>query len=135
MAAVYAIDLIAIRDKKRKMDSSIVKGWNVHYQTLEEVEELERLKKQKEREDQQKAARDDEEDEDSDEDHRGDQKSYNKKTGSYSGLYGKKPVKDADKKQQIDSILYEKPDAYDSALLAIKEQFDRAADEIIAESR
>ena len=67
--------------------------------------------------------------------HRGDQKSYNKKTGSYSGLYGKKPVKDADKKQQIDSILYEKPDAYDSALLAIKEQFDRAADEIIAESR
>ena len=49
MAAVYAIDLIAIRDKKRKMDSSIVKGWNVHYQTLEEVEELERLKKQKEK--------------------------------------------------------------------------------------
>ena len=37
MAAGYSIDLIAKRDRKKKMDSSIVKCWNVHYQTLEEV--------------------------------------------------------------------------------------------------
>lgn len=44
MPAVYAIDLIAKRDKKMKMDRSIIKGWNVHYQTLEEVEEAARAK-------------------------------------------------------------------------------------------
>lgn len=136
MAAVYAIDLIAIRDKKRKMDSSIVKGWNVHYQTLEEVEEQERLKKQKEREEQAKAAGETEESEDSDEVHLEDKKeAFNRKTGSYSGNYGKKPVKDAEKKHQIDAILSDKPDAYKSALSAIKSEFDKAADEIIAESR
>ncbi len=56
MPAVYAIDLIAKRDKKIKMDRSIVKGWNVHYQTLEEVEEAARAKKQKEEEEARKEA-------------------------------------------------------------------------------
>ena len=50
MPAVYSIDLIAKRDKKIKMDRSIVKGWNVHYQTLEEVEDALRFKKQKQEE-------------------------------------------------------------------------------------
>ena len=39
MPAIYPIDLIEKRDKKRRMDRSIIKGWNVHYQTLAEVEE------------------------------------------------------------------------------------------------
>ncbi len=56
MPAVYGIDLIAKRDKKIKMDRSIVKGWNVHYQTLEEVEEAARKKKQKEEEEARKQA-------------------------------------------------------------------------------
>ena len=53
MPAVYSIDLIAKRDKKLKMDRSIVKGWNVHYQTLKEAEEAARLKKQRQEEEMQ----------------------------------------------------------------------------------
>ena len=56
MPAVYGVDLIAKRDRKIKMDRSIVKFWNVHYQTLEEVEEAERLKKQKQEEEARKNA-------------------------------------------------------------------------------
>ena len=56
MPAVYAIDLIAKRDKKMKMDRSIIKGWNVHYQTLEEVEEAARAKKREEEEEARKNA-------------------------------------------------------------------------------
>lgn len=135
MAAVYAIDLIAKRDRKRKMDSSIVKGWNVHYQTLEEVEEAARLKKQKEKEEQRKAEHKDEDSEDGDDVHLADKAAYNRKTGSYSGNYGKKTVQDEDKKQKIHAILSDKPDAYSSAMSAIKKQTDLAADEIIAGSR
>ena len=54
MPAVYSIDLIAKRDRKIKMDRSIIKGWNVHYQTLKEVEEAARLKKQHQEEEMQK---------------------------------------------------------------------------------
>lgn len=50
MPAIYPIDLIEKRDKKRRMDRSIIKGWNVHYQTLAEVEEEARLKRQKQEE-------------------------------------------------------------------------------------
>ena len=56
MPAVYGVDLIAKRDRKIKMDRSIVKFWNVHYQTLEEVEEAEILKKQKQEEEARKNA-------------------------------------------------------------------------------
>ncbi len=63
MPAVYGIDLIAKRDKKIKMDRSIVKGWNVHYQTLEEVEEAARKKNQKEEEEARKQAERDSEEE------------------------------------------------------------------------
>lgn len=137
MAAVYSIDLIAKRDRKKKMDSSIVKCWNVHYQTLEEVEEEARLKKQKEREEREKAQRqekDDDDDGEAEEVHlKLDESAYNRKTGSYSGNYGKQPVRNENDKQKISAILGEKPDAYSAALLAIKEQADLAADELLAE--
>ncbi len=135
MAAVYAIDLIEKRDRKRKMDDSIVKFWNVHYQTLEEVEEAARLKKQKEKEERKKAEHLEEEPEDSDEVQLKDKAAYNRKTGSYSGNYGKQPVNDEDKKQKIHAILSDKPDAYSSAISAMQRQMDMEADEIIAESR
>lgn len=123
MPAVYAIDLIAKRDKKIKMDRSIVKGWNVHYQTLEEVEEAARAKKLKEEEEARKEA-------EKEAGHRTNEGSdgksqkdaYNAKTGSYSGHYGKKPVQDEGQKQQIDSILNEKPEPFEFAMSALAAQ-------------
>lgn len=132
MPAIYSIDLIAKRDKKTKMDRSIVKGWNVHYQTLEEVEEEERIKKQQMEEEKAKEIyeRLSREAEDDDDEKNLEiavakqfsKDAYNAKTGSYSGHYGQEPVKDEAAKQQIDAILSEKPDAFDSALTALQGQ-------------
>lgn len=93
MPAVYSIDLIAKRDKKLKMDRSIVKGWNVHYQTLKEAEEV----------------------------FENSEAAFNRKTGSYSGHYGKRPVHDEREKKQIHAIL-EKPDAFSAAMSALNQQ-------------
>lgn len=122
MPAVYAIDLIAKRDKRIKMDRSIIKGWNVHYQTLEEVEEAARAKKRKEEEEARKAKQhqDEQSDADDDEEHR--REAYNAKTGSYSGNYGQKPVRDEDQKQQIHAILNEKPEPFEYAMQTLQAQ-------------
>lgn len=130
MPAVYGIDLIAKRDKKIKMDRSIVKCWNVHYQTLEEVEEETRRKKQKEAEEARKnAERLAEEDEEENSSRKQEpakksrmEEGYNRKTGAYSGHYGKKPVNDEEQKQQIHAILNEKPEPFESAMSAMQEQ-------------
>ncbi len=123
MPAVYAIDLIAKRDKKIKMDRSIVKGWNVHYQTLEEVEEAARAKKQKEEEEARKEAEKEAGHRTSGgSDGKSQKDAYNAKTGSYSGYYGKKPVQDEGQKQQIDSILNEKPEPFEFAMSALAAQ-------------
>lgn len=119
MPAVYAIDLIAIRDKKIKMDRSIVKGWNVHYQTLEEVEEAARAEKRKE---EQQARKDAQRHTKEEADEKSRKEAYNAKTGSYSGHYGKKPVQDEGQKQQIDSILNEKPEPFEFAMSALAAQ-------------
>ncbi len=123
MPAVYEIDLIAKRDKKIKMDRSIVKGWNVHYQTLEEVEEAARAKKQKEEEEARKEAEKEAGHRTSEgSDGKSQKDAYNAKTGSYSGHYGKKPVQDEGQKQQIDSILNEKPEPFEFAMSALAAQ-------------
>ena len=123
MPAVYAIDLIAKRDKKIKMDRSIVKGWNVHYQTLEEVEEAARAKKQKEEEEARKEAEKEAGHRTSEgSDGKSQKDAYNAKTGSYSGHYGKKPVQDEGQKQQIDSILNENPEPFEFAMSALAAQ-------------
>ncbi len=123
MPAVYAIDLIAKRDKKIKMDRSIVKGWNVHYQTLEEVEEAARAKKLKEEEEARKEAEKEAGHRTSEgSDGKSQKDAYNAKTGSYSGHYGKKPVQDEGQKQQIDSILNEKPEPFEFAMSALAAQ-------------
>ncbi len=129
MPAIYPIDLIEKRDKKRRMDRSIIKGWNVHYQTLAEVEEEARLKRQKLEEE--KALReppgDTEDDSSTDtaesETEENHAQAYNRKTGSYSGHYGKEPVRDEAVKSQIDAILNEKKDAFGSALSALQEEY------------
>ena len=123
MPAVYAIDLIAKRDKKIKMDRSIVKGWNVHYQTLEEVEEAARAKKQKEEEEARKEAEKEAGHRTSEgSDGKSQKDAYNAKTGSYSGHYGKKPVHDEDQKQQIHAILNEKPEPFEYAMATLQAQ-------------
>lgn len=128
MPAVYSIDLIAKRDRKIKMDRSIIKGWNVHYQTLKEVEEAARLKKQHQEEEMQKQEQaedgmsDDEAAQETEAAAQDSEAMFNKKTKSYSGLYGKRPVQDADEQKQIHAILNEKPDAYTAAMSALQEQ-------------
>ena len=130
MPAIYPIDLIEKRDKKKRMDRSIIKGWNVHYQTLAEVEEEARLKKQKQKEEKelQEPLGDAEEDDSpagaaETETEENQAQAYNRKTGSYSGHYGKEPVRDESVKSQIDAILNEKKNAFGSALSALQEEY------------
>lgn len=107
-------DLIDERDEKEKIQRSIIKRWNVHYVTQEELEEekakndslkqaeeiLARLRAE-ELEDEAKkqaeieAARKQSED------------NYNATTNSYSGLYGQSEM-DSVTKGQIEQILGEK---------------------------
>jgi len=130
MPAVYAVDLIAKRDKKIKMDRSIVKGWNVHYQTLEEVEAEARAKKQKQEEEMQKNAERLSEEaggqgnqrQQTDEEENYGKEAYNAKTGSYSGHYGKQPIQDEGQKQQIDAILNDKTEPFESAMSMLQAQ-------------
>ena len=130
MPAVYGIDLIAKRDRKIKMDRSIVKFWNVHYQTLEEVEEAERLKKQKEEEEARKNAERLAKEEAQESEMHAQQEdkkkqmteAYNPKTGAYSRHYGKNPVRDEDQKQQIHAILNEKPEPFEHAMATLQAQ-------------
>ncbi len=126
MPAIYPIDLIAKRDQKYKMDHSIIKNWNVHYQTLEEVEEEMRQKRQKSEKEQANEAQESlngsaqegqmlqGEEELLSED------AYNAKTGAYSGNYGNKPIENEEEKQQIHAILTEKPDAFTAAMSAMQ---------------
>lgn len=129
MPAVYGVDLIAKRDRKIKMDRSIVKFWNVHYQTLEEVEEAERLKKQKQEEEARKNAERLAKEEQESEVHAQQERKkkqmnegYNQKTGAYSGQYGKNPVHDENQKQQIHAILNEKPEPFEHAMATLQAQ-------------
>lgn len=111
------------------MDRSIVKGWNVHYETLQEAEEAARLKAEKEKlekeiedEGQGPLGQQDGEQEPPGNSIEMSEDSYNSKTGSYSGYYGKKPIQDESKKEQINAILGEKKAAFDAALSELQAQ-------------
>ncbi len=118
-------DLIEERDKKEKMKHSIVKWWNVHYMTPDELGEdqseeesaepeedpainsaqeiLDRLNREAE----ENEARKREEIEEAKllaEGH------FNESTGAYSGLYGTGQVKD-EERERINAILAEKDEA------------------------
>lgn len=102
-------DLIAERDRREKIQKSIIKRWNVHYMT---PDELERMEKQKEAEEiyarlEAEAAEDEAAKQAEVEDAMLKASEYNKMTGSYSGSYGKKAV-DSVTQKQIDQILGEK---------------------------
>ena len=130
MSAQYPEDLIAKRDRMDKMYRSVVKRWNVHFQTNEEVEAIEREKRQKEeealaKEIYERLAKEAVEDETQKRleveaaKMLNDESAYNATTGSYSGSYGKTPVENEQEKQQIDAILSEKTDVFGSAMSAL----------------
>ncbi len=123
MPAIYPIDLIEKRDKKRRMDRGIVKSWNAHYQTLEEVEAQARKGEQEpgEAEAEELQAIEAEAPQVPGETEPKSADAYNAKTGSYSGNYGQHPVEDEAEKEQITAILREKKDAFDSALSALQQ--------------
>ena len=119
-------DLIEERDKKDKMKHSIVKWWNVHYMTPEELEEeqekeltsdvpqmsgdldaaqeiIDRLNREA-AEDEARKQREIEQA------RRLAEENFNETTGAYSGAYGSEGI-DHRHKEQIDAILAEKDEA------------------------
>ena len=130
-------DLIAERDKKEKMEHSIVKWWNVHYMTPEELAEEQKKEAAPEMqmdrpkaEDNLSAAqeiidrlnREAAEDEarkrlEIEQARLDAEANFNESTGAYSGSYGAGHV-DKEHREQIDSILAEK----DMALRDLIEQ-------------
>lgn len=136
-------DLITERDKREKMNQSIVKWWNVHYMTPEELEEAQ-AKEQQADDSQGSGAQMESAGEKSGEQVHDAQgildrlnqeavqgelqkrkeiervraqfeKNFNASTGSNSGVYGSGGA-DAEHKGQIDAILAEKDDALRSLI-------------------
>ena len=129
MPAVYPEDLIAKRDRKDKMFRSVVKRWNVHFQTEEEVEEEAREKRREAEESkareiyerlESEAAQDEQvKQQEIEAAKQNNDMAYNATTGSYSGAYGQTPVESEEAKNQIDAILSEKKDVFGSAMSAL----------------
>lgn len=136
-------DLIEERDKKDKMNRSIVKWWNVHYMTPEELEEAQAKEQQADgsqgslaqmesaggtNDEQMRAAQEilDRLSHEAEADELLKQKeieqiraqvekTFNAATGSNSGAYGSGGA-DAEHRGQIDAILAEKDDALRSLI-------------------
>ena len=96
-------DAIDKRNLQEKIARTIIKRQNVHYMTLQEVQERERLEEEK-----RKAA---EEEKIRSQRQIDLESGYNRKTGAYSGQYGKGQVTDELTKGQIEKILGEKDEA------------------------
>ena len=138
-------DLIEGRDRKAKIQKSVVKSWNVHYMTLEELEELE---KQKEAADvyarlEAEAAADEAKFQAEIEVAKRKSEDYNKTTGAYSGEYGKQDV-DSVTQGQIDKILGEKDAAIRSMIdeerkleeqMAILGEQEELSDEVVENTK
>lgn len=138
-------DLIEERDRKAKIQKSVVKSWNVHYMTLEELEELE---KQKEAADvyarlEAEAAADEAKFQAEIEVAKRKSEDYNKTTGAYSGEYGKQDV-DSVTQGQIDKILGEKDAAIRSMIdeerkleeqMAILGEQEELSDEVVENTK
>lgn len=102
-------DLIEERDRKAKIQKSIIKSWNVHYMTPEELEKLEQQRAEDEvyARLEAEAAADDALRQAEVEEAKRRANEYNKLTGAYSGEYGRQEV-DSVTQGQIDRILGEK---------------------------
>ncbi len=121
-------DLIDERNRREKMQNSIIKWWNVNMVPVEEKKDafaglsneekkaakqiIERLDAEAAEDEALKAR------EVQIELEKQEQKeaTYNAATGSYSGEYGMKPVEDEAAKDQIDKILREKDEAFTKSL-------------------
>ena len=119
-------DLIAERDKKEKMKHSIVKWWNVHYMTPEELteqqekespsaaphasEEHEAAQEILDRLSREAAADEARKQQEIEQARMEAEAKFNATTGAYSGAYGSEGI-DRKHKDQINAILAEKDDA------------------------
>lgn len=129
-------DSIDKRNEKERMAGSIIKSWNVHYLTRDEVESREEKKKDdrmKEAQDilarlQAEAEADEEKKRQEIEAVRQEMEQmpteadYNASTNAYSGAYGKKRVTDTATRDQIDQILGEKKRSFEAHLEETLEQ-------------
>ncbi|MDE7063835.1 MAG: hypothetical protein K2O73_11430 [Lachnospiraceae bacterium] len=131
-------DLIDKRNRKQKIAQSVVKRWNVHYMTEEEVraqqtqmqgqsqeqvqpqgeeipasEILERLQAEAEAGEAKKKAELERLIEQQEEE---DARNYNPLTGAFSGAYGRQKVEDEATQEQIDAILGAKKEAFEEHL-------------------
>ncbi len=110
-------DLIEERDRREKIHNSIIKSWNVHYMTPEELETLQQQNEAAEVYERlaAEAAADEAKLQAEIEAARQKAMSYNKITGAYSGEYGKQDV-DSVTQGQIEKILGEKEAALRSVI-------------------
>lgn len=110
-------DLIEERDRKEKIHNSIIKSWNVHYMTPEELEKLQQQNEAAEVYERlaAEAAADEAKLQAEIEAAKQKAMSYNKVTGAYSGEYGKQEV-DSVTQGQIEKILGEKEAAIRSVI-------------------
>lgn len=129
-------DSIDKRNEKEKIASSVIKRWNVHYQTKEELQKLEeqkendRMKEAQEILDrlQAEAAADEEKKRKEIEDamraaaQTPTQADYNASTNAYSGAYGRQQVTDEATMDQINQILGEKKRDFEAHLEETLEQ-------------
>lgn len=131
-------DLIDKRNRKQKIAHSVVKRWNVHYMTEEEVraqqaqmqgqsqeqeqpqnpempasEILERLQAEAEADEAKKKA---ELERLIEQQEKEDARNYNPTTKSHSGAYGRQKVENEATQEQIDAILGAKAEAFEEHL-------------------
>lgn len=127
-------DVIDERDAKERISKSIIKYWNVNYIVNQEPEEdsdgiLAQLQNAAAEEEARKQAQ-------IEEAVRATQEReglYNIATGSYSGEYGKKEIKDEVTRGQIDKILQEKTEALRDLIENADENLIENADENLIE--
>ena len=114
---VFMKDLIEERDRREKIHNSIIKSWNVHYMTPEELEALQQQNEAAEVYERlaAEAAADEAKLQAEIEDAKQKAMSYNKLTGAYSGEYGKQEM-DSVTQGQIEKILGEKEAAIRSVI-------------------
>ena len=129
-------DSIDKRNEKERIAGSVIKRWNVHYQSQEELRVMEEQKKQDELEEAEKilarlqaeAAADEEKKRREIEDamraaaQAPTQADYNASTNAYSGAYGKQQVTDEATMDQINQILGEKKRDFEAQLVETLEK-------------
>lgn len=134
-------DLIDKRNKKEKIARSIIKSWNVHYITEEELQAKRDQEEQQQRQEEEKRRQEEQQrasevlnrlKEEAAADEAAKQAEiqalleqqalYNPTTKSHSGAYGRQKVEDEDALAQINAILGEKEEAFEQQLQNIMDE-------------